>query len=289
MREEQGERDMRRDRGERRPFVKPQTGVKPRTGGGRSARGPTRGPGGGPEDEGRALSGRRDEADVPRPELPDDIDPAELDREVRKELLTLPKGLADLVASHLVAAGRALDEDPELALAHSRFARSRGSRVAAVREANGVAAYHAGEWSEALAELRAARRLGGGPGHLALLADCERALGRPERALEIARTPEAGQLGIEEAVELRIVAAGARRDLGQFDAAVVALQGPDLEAAGTELWRTRLRYAYADNLLAASREQEAIRWFMAAAEADADGVTDAAERATELSDQARAR
>ncbi|MGH4014939.1 MAG: hypothetical protein ACRDSL_13665 [Pseudonocardiaceae bacterium] len=224
---------------------------------------------------------------MPRPELPDDVDPAELDREVRKELLTLPKGLADLIASHLVAAGRALDEDPELALAHTRFARSRGSRVAAVREANGVAAYHTGEWSEALAELRAARRLGVGPGHLALLADCERALGRPERALEIARSPDAGQLGIEEAVELRIVAAGARRDLGQFDAAVVALQGPDLDAAGPEPWRARLRYAYADNLLAAGREQEAIRWFVAAAEADADGVTDAAERATELSDQAR--
>ncbi|MGH3797865.1 MAG: hypothetical protein ACRDSP_23605 [Pseudonocardiaceae bacterium] len=197
--------------------------------------------------------------------------------------MTLPKGLADLVASHLVAAGRVLDEDPLLALAHARFARSRGSRVAAVREANGVAAYHSGEWSEALAELRAARRLGGGPGHLALLADCERALGRPERALEIARSPEAGQLGTGEAVELRIVAAGARRDLGQFDAAVVALQGPDLETAGSEAWRVRLRYAYADNLVAAGREQDAIRWFVAAADADVEDATDAAERATELS------
>ena len=211
------------------------------------------------------------------------MDPAELDREVRKELLTLPKGLADLVASHLVAAGRVLDEDPELALAHSRFARSRGSRVAAVREATGVAAYHTGEWSEALAELRAARRLGGGPGHLALLADCERALGRPERALEIARSPEAAQLSMDEAVELRIVAAGARRDLGQFDAAVVALQGPDLETVGPEPWRARLRYAYADNLQAAGRQQDAIRWFLAAAEVDVEDVTDAAGRAMELS------
>lgn len=195
----------------------------------------------------------------------------------------MPKGLADLVASHLVAAGWMLDEDPELALAHSRFARSRGSRVAAVREATGVAAYHTGEWSEALAELRAARRLGGGPGHLALLADCERALGRPERALEIARSPEAALLGMDEAVELRIVAAGARRDLGQFDAAVVALQGPDLDAAGSEPWRARLRYAYADNLQAAGRQQDAVRWFLAAAEVDVEDVTDAAERAMELS------
>ncbi len=230
-------------------------------------------------------SRRRDEAEVPRPELPADADTGELDREVRKELLTLPKGLADLVGSHLVAAGHVLDEDPQLALAHARFARSRAGRVAAVREAAGVAAYHAGEWSEALAELRAARRLSGGPGRLAMLADCERAMGRPERALEIARSPEAAQLGTDEAVELRIVAAGARRDLGQFDAAVLALQGPDLEAAGSEPWRARLRYAYADNLLAAGREQDAIRWFLAAADADAEDATDAGERAIELSER----
>ncbi|MGH3931713.1 MAG: hypothetical protein ACRDTF_17270, partial [Pseudonocardiaceae bacterium] len=229
---------------------------------------------------------RRDAPDVPRPELPEDVEPTELDRDVRKELLTLPKGLADLVASHLVAAGRVMDDDPELALAHTRFARSRGSRIAAVREATGVAAYQAGEWSEALAELRAARRLGGGPGQLALIADCERALGRPERALEIARSPDAARLSTDEAVELRIVAAGARRDLGQFDAAVLALQGPDLEAAGSQAWRARLRYAYADNLLAAGRAQDAIRWFVAAAEADVEDGTDAAERAMELSDRA---
>lgn len=234
---------------------------------------------------GHPPSRRRHVTEALRPELPADAEARELDREVRKELLTLPKGLADLVGSHLVAVGRVLDEDPQLALAHARFARSRAGRVAAVREAAGLAAYHAGEWSEALAELRAARRLGGGPGRLAVLADCERALGRPERALEIARSAEAAQLGTDEAIELRMVAAGARRDLGQFDAAVVALQGPELEAAGLEPWRARLRYAYADNLLAAGREQDAIRWFLAAAEADVEDITDAGERAIELSER----
>jgi hypothetical protein len=247
------------------------------------------GRGGRPQDSGRAPSGRRGvpppENDLARPVLPADLDASELDAEVRKELLTLPKGLADLVGSHLVAAGRALEEDPQLALAHARFARSKAGRVAVVREAAGLAAYYAGEWSEALAELRAARRLGGDPGRLAVLADCERALGRPERALERARSPEARQLGTDEAVELRIVAAGARRDLGQFDAAVIALQGPDLDVAGEELWRARLRYAYADNLLAAGREQDAIRWFLAAAEADVEDATGAAERAVELSER----
>ncbi len=226
--------------------------------------------------------------DLSRPELPPDVDLNELDQEVRKELMTLPKGLAELVGSHLVMAARVLEEDPKLALAHTRFARSKAGRVAAVREAAGLAAYFAGEWSEALAELRAARRLGGDPGRLAVLADCERALGRPERALEIARSPEARLLGIDETIELRIVAAGARRDLGQFDAAVIALQGPDLDAAGEEPWRARLCYAYADNLLAAGRDQDAIRWFLAAAQADVEGDTDAAERAVELSERPEA-
>lgn len=244
------------------------------------------------QDAGRASPPRtgvkRDEGDALRPEIPADIDLGELDREVRKELMTLPKGLADIVGGHLIMAARVLDDDPRLALAHTRFARSKAGRVAAVREAAGFAAYFAAEWSEALAELRAARRLSGGPGQLAVLADCERALGRPERALEIARSREASQLETAESVELRIVAAAARRDLGQLDAAVVALQGAELHAAGEEPWRARLRYAYADNLLAAGREQDAIRWFLAAAEADVDGSTDAAERAVELSDRAGA-
>ena len=48
-----------------------------------------------------------------------------------------------------------IDEYPELALAHARFARTRASRVAVVREAAGITAYHAGEWAEALGEFRA--------------------------------------------------------------------------------------------------------------------------------------
>jgi tetratricopeptide (TPR) repeat protein len=225
------------------------------------------------------------QGDSTRPDLAADVNVSELDQDVYKELLTLPKGLADLVGNHLVMAARVLDENPQLALAHARFARSKAGRVAAVREAAGLAAYHAGEWSESLAELRAARRLGGDTGRLAVLADCERALGRPERALEIAQSSEARQLGPDEAVELRIVAAGARRDLGQFDAAVVALQGPDLEGPEDEPWSARLRYAYADNLLAAGRKQDAIGWFLAAADADVEEATDAAERAIELSER----
>lgn len=221
---------------------------------------------------------------TPRPELADDADPSELDPAVRQELRTLPKGLAELVGAHLVMVARLVDDDPELALEHARFARGRAARVAVVREATGLAAYHAGEWTEAISELRAARRVGGGPGRLAVLADSERALGRAERALELARDPAAAQLDEDEAIELRIVAAGARRDLGQLEAAVVALQGPDLDPELRRPWSPRLFYAYADNLLAAGRRDEAMQWFLHAADADDDAETDAVERAAELAE-----
>jgi tetratricopeptide (TPR) repeat protein len=153
--------------------------------------------------------------------------------------------------------------------------------VAVVREAAGIAAYHAGEWAEALGEFRAVRRMTGSQTHLPVMVDCERALGRPERALELAA--EGKDLPQDVAVELRIVAAGARRDLGQLDAAVVTLQGPDLDEKNRDPWSARLFYAYADNLEAAGRLDDAVRWFLNAADADLDEETDAAERATALS------
>jgi hypothetical protein len=219
---------------------------------------------------------------VPEPELPDGITPGELDAEARRDLRGLQKDTADIVAKHLVAAGMLVDEDPERALEHARFARRRASRIAVVREAAGIAAYHAGEWNEALGELRAARRMGGGPGHLAVMADIERALGRPERALELVRAPEAKELGRAESIELAIVAAGARRDLGELDAAVVGLQIPELDPSRRDAWSARLFYAYADNLLTAGRESDALQWFVHTANADVHGETDADERIADL-------
>jgi len=216
------------------------------------------------------------------PELPEDLDVAQLDAEVRRDLLSLDKTNAGVVAQHLVMAGLLVDEDPARALAHARAARGRAGRVAVVREAAGIAAYHAGEWAEAISELRAARRMAGGPGLVAVLADCERALGRPERALELARSSEGRSLTGEDAEELRMVAAGARRDLGQFDAAVVLLQTPELDPTRMGTAAARLSYAYADALLAANRPGDALRWFLIAAGADEDGETDAEERAVAL-------
>ena len=165
------------------------------------------------------------------PPIPPDIEAKQLAPEIRRELSTLDRHTADAVARHLVAAGELIDEDPEAALEHARAARARSGRIAAVREAVGIAAYQCGDWSQALAELRAARRMGSKSPLLPLIADCERGLGRPERALELARGPEAAKLTGDEADELRIVTAGARADLGQLEQALTVLVHP---AAGPD-------------------------------------------------------
>jgi tetratricopeptide (TPR) repeat protein len=214
--------------------------------------------------------------------LPDDIDTSDLDADIRAELRTLVRMKAELVGGHLVMAGRLVDEDPEKAYAHARAAQQLAPRLAATREALGLAAYLSDRYAEALSELRAARRITGSNHQWAVMADCERGLGRPEKALEMSQAPEAKELDKATQIELRIVAAGARRDLGQPDAAVVLLQGADLTPAQPEPWTARLRYAYAEALLDSDREEEAREWFARASEVDPEGLTGAGERLAEL-------
>ncbi|MGY0498071.1 hypothetical protein ACWZHB_06195 [Nocardia sp. FBN12] len=238
----------------------------------------------------RTTGGRPDDRRAARPEepdLPEDVQASDLDPAVRRDLLSLDKNNADSVARHMVMAVELLDDDPRLALAHARAARQRAGRIAVVRETAGVVAYHAEEWAEALSELRTARRMSGGAGLLAVMADCERGLGRPERAIELGRSEEAQTLTGDEAAELRMVVAGARMDLGQFDQAVVTLQASDLDPSRTGSAAARLFYAYADALVAAGRTDDGLQWFLNAAAADLDDETDAEERATELTGDAQ--
>jgi hypothetical protein len=94
--------------------------------------------------------------------------------------------------------------------------------------------------------------------------------------------PEARRLNRAGVVELRIVAAGARTDLGQLEAAVVTLQTPDLNESAVAPWSARLRCAYAGALEAVGREAEARLWYSRAAEVDPEGESGAAERLLEL-------
>ncbi|MER6440530.1 tetratricopeptide repeat protein [Streptomyces sp. NPDC001185] len=214
--------------------------------------------------------------------IPDDVTGDEIDKDVRQELLSLPKGLAEEVSRNLVMVARLIDEDPEGAYAYSRIALRLASRVAAVREAAGFAAYASQKYSEALAEFRAARRMTGNVDLWPVMADCERGMGRPEKALDMAGAPDVQKLDKAGQVEMRLVAAGARRDMGQLDAAIVTLQSPELASHSVQPWTARLRYAYADALLAAGREDEAREWFAKAVESDKDGSTDASDRLAEL-------
>ncbi len=263
----------------------------------------TRGPGAGARAGGRGSdrtsdrsgkprSARRDDAArTPRsadqarydgPPIPDDITGRELDRSVRQQLRTLPEKLAARVARHLVAAGRLIEIDPETAYQHTLAARSRAARLAVVREASAEAAYAAGHYQEALTEFRAVRRMSGNPAFLPVIADCERALGRPERALKIAQDPAISELSPADRVEMLIVAAGARLDMGQPEAAALMLESQAVGSRARSTPAARLRYAYAEALLAAGRSSDALEWFHRAAASDAEGVMDAAERAAAL-------
>ncbi|SOD74136.1 hypothetical protein SAMN05892883_3313 [Jatrophihabitans sp. GAS493] len=214
--------------------------------------------------------------------VPHDADPRLLDPSVRAELRTLSKPNAEIVAGHLVAAGQLVDSDPKRALEHAHAARNRAARVGAVREAVGVAAYHAGEWAEALSELRTARRISGDPRNLALIADCERALGRATQALRVLSDRDVGRLDPETRAELFIVVASARRDLGQIDAALGVLARGGMDRNNPRPGAARTWYVYADILESIGRDDEAAQWFAASAALDPSGLTDAADRAAAL-------
>jgi tetratricopeptide (TPR) repeat protein len=184
------------------------------------------------------------------------------------------------VARYLVAAS--LAEDPEQGYAFAQSAKRLAARVGVVREACGIAAYRTGRWADALSELRAARRMTGQDDYLPMMADCERALGRLDRALALVREANAAELSRPVQIELRIVESGIRRDQGLAEAAVLVLQVPELTSTRVRPWSARLFYAYGDALLAADRPEEARDAFVRAVEADPDGATDAAERLDEL-------
>ncbi len=223
-----------------------------------------------------------DQAVYDGPPLPEEITGRELDRSVTGQLKGLPEKLAARVARHLAAAGALVDDDAETAYRHTLAAKARAPRIAVVREAAGEAAYAAGHYAEALADLRAAKRMNGATAYLPIMADCHRALGHPEQALKLAKSPSVPGFSPEARAEMTLVEAGARRDLGQHDAALRVLEQSPIASQNRSPWMARLRYAYADTLLAAGRPQDALAWFHRTHAIDSDELTDAEVRAAEL-------
>lgn len=288
---------------------------KPRRGGASSSTGGNGRPGGRPSDRsggrggersgggrGRPAEGgnrswsrdRRDDRardDVERtneqkrydgPEIPEDITGKELDRSIAAQLKSLPEKLGLRVARHLVAAGQLLESDPKTAYEHTLAARARASRLAVVREAVGEAAYAAGEYATALAELRAAKRMNGAHDYIAIMADCERALGKPDRALAMLQRAPKDKFAPALVAEVAIVEAGARADRKEWDAALRTLENANINSKSRDPWVARVRYAYADTLLAAGRTEDALEWFHRTEAVDTEEATDASDRAAEV-------
>ncbi|MGO2605682.1 MAG: hypothetical protein ACTH8V_01110, partial [Brachybacterium tyrofermentans] len=236
--------------------------------------------GGAPREERRnSRPGQEARADRPfEPRIPDGITGRELDKPIREELRGLSKETAERVGQHIVAAYLLEDTDLETSQAHARFAARIGGRVGAVREAYGILAYRAGDFRTAARELRTSLRITGRNDVLPMIADSERGLGKPERALDIAASDEASSLGVAASIELMIVVAGAYADTGDIQTALRTLEIPALRHKVDGHWQVRLWAAYADLLERAERPEEAKRWLTLAADADSEGLTDAAER-----------
>lgn len=195
------------------------------------------------------------------PELPDDVQAKELDRVARAQLRTLSKENAETVARHLAMAARWIERDPELAHRHALSAARRAGRIAVVRETLAITAYSIGDFALALRELRTYRRISGRDDQLPMMVDSERGLGRPEKALELARSVERSSLPTAVRVELAIAMSGARLDLGQAEAALTELQIPQLDPDVAFAWSPALFDAYAVVLEELGRSDEAQQWW----------------------------
>ena len=199
---------------------------------------------------------------VPEPELPEDVSAKDLDSAARMGLRALSRLNAENIARHLVMTQRLLETDPEVAYAHARYAASHAGRIAIVREAAGIAAYVAGLYSEALRELRAARRLSGmDTMYRAMEVDCERALGRPDAALRSAQNALQLDLEDDERAELAIVITGIYHDQGNDELALITIEDAIRNAPKDTETLRRLHSVRADRLedLGRVREAEAIR------------------------------
>ena len=240
-------------------------------------RGPGQG-GGRPERRGAPTGSRREDraerpahnpgdlraanrADQERsPDIDPDVTGQELDRGTLKEINGLDERPASWVAKHLVMAGRYLDVDPALAFQHALAASRKGGRLSRVREAVALTAYAAGEYADALREFRTYRRMTGDDTHIAAQVDSERALGRTEKALQLAAEVDAARLDRAARAELAMVVSGIREDAGDLQGAHEALQIPELDRRRGYPFSPRLFQRQADVLLALGRRDEARLW-----------------------------
>jgi tetratricopeptide (TPR) repeat protein len=184
----------------------------------------------------------------------------------------VPKELAAVVGGHLWAAGKLLEDDPAAGLEHAKVARRLAARLAVTREAVAETAYAAGEYAIALTEYRTIYRMTGDSRYLPVLADCNRAVGKPEEALRLLQGAQIDDPA--QAVEAIIILAGARDDLGQRQEALRLVKDAIAQVPPAHPGSARLRYAYADLLEKDGKAEEAREWFATVAALDEEGETD---------------
>lgn len=204
-----------------------------------------------------------DRDDAPRhddPAVDEDALPGELDRAAWRELKALTKENAEWVAGHLVMASRVVDDDPQRAHQHALAAARRAGRIPVARETVGITAYLLGDFALALRELRTYRRLSGSNDQLPLMVDCERGLGRPDRALELASEVPRSSLDVAVQVELAIARSGARLDMGAPDLARAELEIPQLNPDVAYSFSPALFDSYAVVLSELGLDDEAAVW-----------------------------
>lgn len=154
-------------------------------------------------------------------------------------------------------------------------------RSAAVRELLGIALYRSERFKDAARELSAFRRISGSTEQNPVIADCYRAAGKPDKALELIEEMDPSRVPAPVFYEGRIVAAGALGDAGRLDDAIATLEALELDPVTAGEHHLRAWYVLGDLLERRGRFTQAKEWFEAVAAADSD-ITDAPERASRL-------
>ncbi len=161
-----------------------------------------------------------DNKKVVEPEIYEDVQAYDLDANVRAQLKGLRKEVEEKIAKHLVMSGNLIDEDPQLAYEHACYALKCASRIPIIREAVALCSYQCGNYVQALRELRAYNRLTGHRILPSIEADCLRATGKMNQAVELISSLDMKKLSLQEQVEVIIVSANLRYEMGQADLAL---------------------------------------------------------------------
>ena len=154
------------------------------------------------------------------PKMPKGIEWSMLSTDDRERLRGLSKEHAENIGLHILAAYTLEERDPELALEHAKWVAHQASRIDFARETLAFVAYRQGDYKLALREFRTAFRMNGFLDYLPFIADCERGMGEPKKAIEVAVSDDAKYLRGEAKAEMFLVYAGALGDLKMWDKAI---------------------------------------------------------------------